>query len=168
MNAPAPPLIPPRPIPDPVPWTEPTSNAWVWPLAALLAVGLILTLGRRFWIRHRTSSVRPIEDPLPGDLIAWTERARQLLAKRVGPAWRARTTEEMARDAVLAERLGAERFALLIARLSRADRLKFSSIPQPSDCKTDGQGFDGPSWLADLEAALGSEAAGASSTIKGK
>jgi hypothetical protein len=79
-------------------------------------------------------------------LIAGSEAVRQALAARFGPAWRAKTTEELADRPELAERLGAERTARLVALLEAADRAKFADpdgldLPDPGpDCQ----------WLAEI------------------
>lgn len=56
------------------------------------------------------------------------------MAEAFGAAWLAKTTEEIANDPVLVDRIGPEPAAQLIAFLAEADRAKFADAldPQPS------------------------------------
>jgi hypothetical protein len=89
-------------------------------------------------------------------MAALAERAREALAARFGPAWKARTTEEVAGSAELAAELGPETLARLVAFLQDADRAKFA-----------GAADHGPEWY-EWVAAFAAGPAGASSRINGR
>lgn len=109
----------------PAPWIE-LGLALGLVLAAVLAWRVVRRRARR-----PAPAVRP---DLPGEgtesarerMIAWSVAIRESLAVRFGPAWRAKTTEEIAGDPRLAAALGAERTARLLEFLAAADRAKFA------------------------------------------
>ncbi len=112
-------LVLPRPNLGPEPWSEPRPG---WGPAEL-AIGLALVAGllglatRR--ARRRRADRRPASDlggagldppdPTPSRrLIASAGPVRAALVAEFGVAWAARTTEEIALDPTLADRLGPE------------------------------------------------------------
>jgi hypothetical protein len=145
-------LVPPRPNlgPDPIPGPSSTP--------ALVLVALLLALaawrGVR-WVRRRRlrggRAAHPIMPDIPAGsprdrLIAGSEAVREALAARFGPAWGAKTTEELADRPELADRLGAERTARLVALLEAADRAKFAD-PDGLDLPEAGPDSG---WLAEI------------------
>ena len=64
-------------------------------------------------------------------LIALSRAVREALVARFGPAWRSKTTEEIAREAGLAEAFGPEDAARLLRFLQDADRAKFADEGEP-------------------------------------
>lgn len=168
-------LVPPRPNLGPEPMPEdrsltPRPLAWL-PAAGIIGVVLWLWLRRRLRrrgdVRH-AGPRRPAAAPatLRDQTIARSRAVRAALAARFGPSWSAKTTEEIAAEPALAEGLGAEPAARLVAFLAEADRAKFADAadlgpPEP------------PSYFARLDellAALGADAgstAGARSRING-
>jgi hypothetical protein len=83
---------------------------------------------------------------------------RQALVARFGPSWGAKTTEEIAAEPGLADRLGPERAEGLVRFLREADRAKFAGETAAT--------FQGPEWN-DWVSAFVAEA-GATSRIKGR
>jgi hypothetical protein len=149
-------VLPPRPNPGPEPWPEPPV---LGPAAILLLAGLWLALGAWWRLRRRSrpepgrgESRRPPEPTMP----ALAERVRDALVERLGPSWKARTTEEVAERIDSVESLTAGEKASLVAFLRAADRTKFAGEPD-----------QGAFW-ADWVAAFVEGSAGASSTINGK
>lgn len=121
-------LTPPRPNLGPEPWRdEPASALWTW-LALATAACLALAIVRR----RRRAAGAPAFAQLGFDespevrLVALGDRLRAVLAARLGPTIRARTTEEIAADPRLADRLDAEDLGRLAAVLGACDRVKFS------------------------------------------
>lgn len=102
-------------------------------------------------------------------MAAWSTAIRAALGARFGGHWQARTTEEIAADPTLGERLGPEPAAELVRFLALADLAKFddrdglqSPLPDPDLA---------PGWLVALVASTSPSsvpAAGARSRIKGK
>jgi hypothetical protein len=150
----------------------------------LAAAGLILALLVlvSWWLVRRrrrrragaslpaTSLAHAAPDSPRHRLIARAEQLRGILVARFGPAWSARTTEEVVAEADLAQRLGAERMDRLARLLRAADRAKFSdeeavgsdgAIPDPYSLEPE----DWDAWVVDFESAL---AAGATSRSNGK
>jgi hypothetical protein len=97
-------------------------------------------------------------------MIAWSEAVRDVLAKRFGPEWCAKTTEEIATAEELIPAFGAEEAGRLLRFLNEADLAKFAgdhddhSAPPP---------YSADAWEAWVTA-FTAPAAGASSTISGK
>lgn len=122
-------LIPPRPIPDPLPWPEPSSGGILPTLTAFAFVALIGLLIAFVLLRKRRVAESPITVPPPttDGPIARADRIRSALVARFGESWSARTTEEIALDQPLLERLGPERTEILVEYLRRADRIKFAT-----------------------------------------
>jgi hypothetical protein len=96
-------------------------------------------------------------------MAAYSAAVRSALAARFGAQWNARTTEEIADDATLAEAIGPERSAQLVEFLSLADRAKFDDREGVQSPLPDAA----PEWLAGFVASSVPEA-GARSMIKGK
>ena len=71
-------------------------------------------------------SLEPLDESPRGRLVALSSSAKTALAARFGPAWRAKTTEELAVEPALAALLGPDLLHELIAFLDRTDRLKFA------------------------------------------
>jgi hypothetical protein len=142
----------------------------VFLVLGLISGALLLWFLRRLRKRDRLRAERIEKACLAGvpgsrrdQLIARSRAVRAALAARFGPSWRARTTEEIAADPALAERVGTDQAARLVAFLREADRAKFA-----------GEADLGPpeppaafAWLDELLAAFGTEA-GARSRINGK
>lgn len=126
--APAESLAPPRPNLGPEP-LEP--GAILIQLASVLLIGAFILAALfalwRWRSRHRiTSPTKPMIDDSPeARLIALRERARTILAARFGPTVRARTTEELADDARMAEALGNDNLVQLANLLHAGDRALF-------------------------------------------
>lgn len=121
-------LAPPQPNLGPEPMDAGGSlvPAVVLLLNGLVALAALLILRRRWSKRQEAERSTPPPDDSPeARLLALRERARSLLAARFGPSLRARTTEELADDAQVAEALGADKLAQLTALLRAGDRLLF-------------------------------------------
>lgn len=125
-------LVPPRPNLGPEAWPEtlPLARGWVAIPGLVLAVAAWL-----LWRTFRRRYARSLEGPATPDaldvtprgrLVALSTSAKSALATRFGPAWRAKTTEELAVETVLGELLGPEKLVELIEFLDRIDRLKFA------------------------------------------
>jgi hypothetical protein len=135
--------VPPRPNLGP----EPMDASAIPPaqLLAILAAFMLLALGvaltARAYRRRRgrrppfPSLHAPVIDPTeaPGEwMIAWSVALRESLAARFGPAWRAKTTEELAGEPNLSAAIGDESRTRLLAFLAAADRAKFAES-DPAD-----------------------------------
>lgn len=123
-------LAPPRPNLGPEPMSADGSPALA--TAALLLGGfLVLVAMAILWRRRRLAdrTTEPpgafLDDSPEARLLALRERARTILARRFGPALRARTTEEVAADVQLAEVLGGDDLVRLINLLRAGDRALF-------------------------------------------
>jgi hypothetical protein len=125
-------LVPPRPNLGPEPWpeTSPLARVWLPLLGLILAVAawfLWRTVRRRYARSHEGPAAPDALDVTPrGRLVALSTSAKSALATRFGPAWRAKTTEELAVQPALGELLGPEMLQELIEFLDRIDRLKFA------------------------------------------
>lgn len=137
-------LVPPRPNLGPEPWPEPPGWSGRAVGAMLGLMGLLLLLAWR-WQRRRVrrhsarpSSVEAIPEETVDDprrrLIASAEVARGALIAAFGPAWRSKTTEEIADDTGPSARFEPAEVERLVALLRLADRVKFASAdPGPPD-----------------------------------
>jgi hypothetical protein len=174
-------LVPPRPNLGPVAWEEEgPSFATVAAVWFLLLAALVMTWSwrrRRAALRERRAKLHErarsaVEnDALTREPLAfWSVAVREALAARFGPALRARTTEEIAADHLLAEELGPEPFDRLVRFLSVADRVRFAAAdPAPPDAGTDEPQGGWETWARDFVAsAVPGDAAGAKSRISGK
>jgi len=127
-SAPIESLAPPRPNLGPEPMDSDGSLAQ---LVIILLGGLIIfaaLAGLRWWRSSHSIAATakpPIDDSPETRLLALRERARTILAARFGPALRARTTEELADDARLAEAIGEDDLARLTELLRAGDRALF-------------------------------------------
>jgi hypothetical protein len=129
-------LVPPRPNLGPEPWVEEWDRSWIVGLSILVLAVLLLIA--RWWRRARRSkSHRPALDvePAPGQepdlsprsrLIASAEAVRSAIVAAHGPAWASKTTEELADEPELVERLGVDRAARLVELFRVSDRAKFA------------------------------------------
>jgi len=172
-------LVPPRPNlgPEPLP---PSLSLAELVLAGVLGTALmVLLLSGLVRLRRRRGRGRlgtaPFEVPAGPfasrreQMAAWSSAIRAALAARFGGHWQARTTEEIAADAALGERLGPEPAAELVRFLALADLAKFDDRaglqpPLPDPDLASG-------WLVALVASTSPSsvpAAGARSRIKGK
>jgi hypothetical protein len=135
-------LIPPQPNLGPEPWPksppfDPFRLVLAIPVTAVV-LWAIWRFSRRGLARSRPDRATHEEpDVTPrGRLVALSSSTKNALAARFGASWRAKTTEELAAEPVLADILGPEPLRDLIAFLDRIDRLKFAtersnSIRQP-------------------------------------
>ncbi|WP_337173079.1 hypothetical protein [Paludisphaera sp.] len=120
----------PRPNPGPEPWGDDAGGAG-WLVVSLAAVAIVVAaLG---WRRRRRVAppgpLRVADDAPPEDrLLGLCDRLRADLAARLGPALRARTTEELAVDPRVAELFGDD-LSRLVDILTEGDRLKFARRP---------------------------------------
>jgi hypothetical protein len=159
-------LVPPRPNLGPEPIAE--TRSFSWPLGVALA--LVAALFTAWvWTKRRSRKAgsgkvpsSPIDDTTSDTtgIVALAESARAALVARFGADWRARTTEEVADDAGLAESIGPEAVGQLVALLREADRVKFAGVASPPQ-RSDVEAW--ALWVASFVAA-----AGASSTTRGK
>jgi hypothetical protein len=125
-------LVPPRPNLGPESW----SDARPSPIAVIVAAalgGLLIAWLLWRWRRKRRSHIRgdkktqSAHDATPqGRLVAFSRAIRETLADRFGTAWRAKTTQELATEALLVEVLGREQLDELIRFLELVDHLKFA------------------------------------------
>jgi len=142
-------FTPPRPNLGPEPWPAPWPPSWFW-LALLLAVALAALMAwrlRRSKARHPPVVPVGAEDDNPR--IAHAEAVRKGLIARFGPAWGARTTEEIADDPALPGLIGPEWVGPLVDILRAADLAKFAGVPavdEPDD--------DRGAWVAAFLEAL--------------
>ncbi len=174
MNAPSRAiLVPPRPNLGPEPLTGPGSLTGSWLFLGLVLGLVALLLGwRRVRVKTRRGEPRvaltALLDRTPDsprvEMVAWSEAVREALVVRFGPAWRAKTTEEMAADSTLLDALGPERTGELVRFLKVADHAKFAVRGGPL---ADAQSDAWRSWVA-VFVSESASAAGASSRIKGK
>lgn len=133
-------LVPPRPNLGPEPWAE--TRSWGAHLPALgvsMALAIAVIVAGRQWRRVRARrryapgisapTAAPMGEPPSRRerLIALSGAVREVLVARFGPAWRSKTTEEIAREGGLAEAFGAEETARLLQFLEGADRAKFAN-----------------------------------------
>src|SRR5262249_52879285 len=70
----------------------------------------------------------------------WSAQIRDALIVRFGPAWGAKTTEEIAAEPALAAALGPEGAEQLVRFLHEADRARFAG--------TEAAAAHGPEWAA--------------------
>ncbi|WP_165249709.1 hypothetical protein [Paludisphaera soli] len=122
-------LVPPRPNLGPEPWRDdsPAASWPAWIALALLAACVAAWIARK---RRPGGAAAPglsaeSDDSPETRLVALGVFVRKVMAARLGPALRARTTEEIAADPRLAERLDAEDLGRLVAILGAGDRVKF-------------------------------------------
>ena len=138
----------------------------------MIASWLVRSRRRRRSSRLKTAPFEAPAGPFASrreQMAAWSTAIRAALGGRFGGHWHARTTEEIAADATLAERLGPEPAAELVRFLALADLAKFDDrdglqppLPDPDLA---------PGWLVALAASPSPSsvpAAGARSRIKGK
>jgi hypothetical protein len=171
-------LVPPRPNLGPEPLTR---SLWAEEgILGLLFVTTVVALGLLALVRYRRHrrlrgrqavvGFEPPSGPFASrreQMAAWSTLVRTALAARFGGHWHARTTEEIAAEAVLVETLGTEPASQVVQFLAQADLAKFDDReglqPPLPGLET------APEWLAALVASSSpSPSAGASSTIKGK
>ncbi len=132
-------LVLPRPNLGPEPWSEPRPSLGPIELIlgstlAILASAILIRTWRR-WRARRLAATRPADpsgssleaEPTPSRrLIASSQAVRAALIAEFGAAWGSRTTEEIADDPTLADRLGPEQARAVVAYLRRVDRAKFA------------------------------------------
>ena len=154
-------LVPPRPNLGPEPWEppQPSRRADLVLLALILAVLLIAAL---LWLRYRRRNARthgePFAsqdiagtDPSPRDrLVALSGSIRDALTVPFGNSCRAKTTEELAADNRLEQRLGHEELRELIRFLDQIDRLKFA--PERTEYPQEMLADALASWVPRVEA----------------
>lgn len=164
-------IVPPRPNLGPEPWDDRAAwPGWVGPASLGLVATLVVVRWRLRERRRRPATAGP--GPASGTpdadasprrrLIAASEAVRGALIAAFGPAWGSKTTEEIAAEPGLADRLGPERADGLVAFLRLADRAKFAGDESPPD-------EEAASWAARFVAGLATAgAARATSTTTGK
>jgi hypothetical protein len=171
-SPPAAAVLPPRPNLGPEPWPEPALTpgravaGGSLLLALIVASAFLIRLRRRPGPRPSGNAAEPpaeAESPAtPRErLLRASASLRRSIASRFGGAWDAKTTEELAESPALAEWLGGDRAAAVLALLALADRAKFA---RP------GAGLE-PDQSEDWEALADSvrdAAAGASSSKNGR
>ena len=149
-------VVLPRPNLGPEPWAEPEPAfgpfGWVSG-SILLILALTLTIRRWRWGLRRRSTIDPADSTTPNleaesspsrRLIASSRGVRAALIAEFGPGWGSRTTEEIANDPSLADRLGTELAGKVVAYLLRVDRAKFA-----------GEEFeDSDEWIAQARSFL--------------
>lgn len=134
---------PPRPNLGPEPLVE--SPPW---LGIALGLALVIVAWLAWKLRRRTPGQSATNDrrPMPDEgsdsprerMVAWSLSIRESMAGTFGPAWLAKTTEEIAADPILSATLGPEPAAQLIAFLAAADRAKFAdSLELPASTLSD-------------------------------
>ena len=137
-DPPVPRIVLPRPNLGPEPWSSPPSTTPVELVVGVLLVALLAFLAIRKW-RRRRAAARLGLGPGAGlngvdganlspshRLIASSGRVRAALIAEFGATWGARTTEEIARDPNLTDRLGPAIAGEVVAYLDRVDRAKFA------------------------------------------
>ena len=126
-------LVPPRPNLGPESWpaSQPVDPLWLFLAipASAFVIWAFWRILRRTLARSRPDRATPDEtDVTPrGRLVALSTSTKNALAARFGTTWRAKTTEELAAEPLLAEVLGPEPLQELIEFLDRIDRLKFAT-----------------------------------------
>jgi hypothetical protein len=165
-------LVPPRPNLGPEPLDE-TRPPWALLIGLGIAGSLLGSWAWRRWRRPRRSrGLEPPGSPGSGEstaastkepIVAQATAARDALVARFGPAWRAKTTEEIAADPAPVEAFGTEMAERLVALFREADRAKFATARLS---EAGPQRADADEWALWVAAFVAS--AGATSTIKGK
>lgn len=151
-------LVPPRPNlgPDPYPQGAVSPKAFT-----AAGVGLVFGLLVILWVRRRLKKKRraapvPTVAPRPtlADpsttrdwMIVWSDNVRDALVERFGPAWRAKTTEEISTDERLADALGSEQATQLLVFLNEADRAKFAPEADATWALDDERANDWRDWV---------------------
>ena len=137
-SPPVPQIVLPRPNLGPEPWSSPTTSTPAELIVGGLLITMLVWLAVRKWRRGRAAARLELDqidgstalnhaDSTPSHrLIASSPRVRAALITEFGPTWGARTTEEIARDPILTDRLGPAIAADLVAYLDRVDRAKFA------------------------------------------
>jgi hypothetical protein len=126
-------LVPPRPNLGPEPWSEsqsPQVALIALTLLVLMAAAAIYAIWRRRRNARRNDDKRPPVDRPDATarerLIGLSGSLREALSDRFGPAYRARTIEELFADSQLGEALGVEPLEQLTHFLVQVDQLKFA------------------------------------------
>jgi len=163
-------LVPPCPNLGPEP-LEPAGTPGLWwavPAAVLalaaLAIARRVVASKVFRTRGAGGKAAGGSEETPGaGVVTLAETVRAALAARFGPAWRAKTTEEVANEAGIAEAFGPEAAGRVVALLRAADLQKFApSGPEGIG----GHGTDVADWSEFVAGFVA--AAGARSTITGR
>ncbi len=179
----APVLTPPRPNLGPLPLDESlfTGEIGARGIAVLVAVAVAMLVAAYLMIQRlrrrraaraaklHSMSAHPPNDPR-GQLIPASERVREALVARFGPAWHARTTEEIEAGPELAATCGPDDASRLITLLRDADRAKFDGDRRSDASQGKATDTDWP-WLDGALTALASASAPAAtpkSRINGK
>lgn len=130
------PIVLPRPNLGPEPWSTP---APVWtPLEIGIVAGIALLIVVLAILKRRRVRVAAQGEPLGSAdldaadetpsrrLIASSAAVRAALIAEFGPTWGARTTQEIAADPALADRLGPAVAQGVVAYFEQVDRAKFA------------------------------------------
>lgn len=125
-------LVPPRPNLGPEPW-ESSRRAWI-PIVAggVVCAAIIALAARRLFSRKpapadESAAKDAAELPVRDVMRLLSRRIRDTLIARFGADWAGLTTEEIAADRRLPERLPPEDAAKLISMLTIADNCKFAN-----------------------------------------
>ena len=123
-------LVPPRPNLGPEPWDD-DGATWFGATGWGVALGLLVLA--LVWRWQRTRGRQPVpadraEEAVPpvDPRIVASGLIRDALARRFGPAWGSKTTEEIEAEASLRDRLAPDQFAALIDLFRQSDRAKFA------------------------------------------
>lgn len=163
-------LVPPRPNLGPEPWVETRPRGADLPALGVYLALAIAIIGASWRLRRLRArghpaprmsgtTAGPMGDPPSRRqrLIALSGAVREAFVVRFGPAWRSKTTEEIAREVDLAEAFGPEDAARLLRFLQHADRAKFADEREPGLPPSPDDGED---WVQEFIAAAGAHSKG--------
>ncbi|MDX2037007.1 MAG: hypothetical protein SFX72_10175 [Isosphaeraceae bacterium] len=130
----------PAPNPGPIPYPSPNEStaspiSYLAPAFGLCALAVVVGLALRFRARRLDVSMRlpdALEQPTAPneDLPA---RLRRIVSTYLGTDWTTKTTEEIAADPLLVDRLGPQAASDILESLRRFDAMRFSGRPQSLD-----------------------------------
>lgn len=156
-------VLPPRPNPGPEPWPEPRPPYGLWATALLFVLAAAVAVRVARYRRRPPAAAASVprvepDGPRPA-VVRAAESVRTALVARFGPAWAAKTTEEIGADPVLPALVGSATSDRIIGLFAAADLTKFAG--------DDAEGPADPAAEADALARAVLEA-GATSRINGK
>ncbi len=130
------PIVLPRPNLGPEPWSS-ASPVWT-PLELGIVVAMVVLIATLAVLKRRRlraaarderlgTSDLDVADLTPSQrLVASSAAVRAALIAEFGPTWGARTTQEIAADPLLADRLGPVAAESVVDYLDQVDRAKFA------------------------------------------